>query len=86
MPSAFYIGKRNRFGIDAECPAGSQRPELRESVEDGRVWNAAPAAPVEFQPTWFDRQGKAMGGSGERGIYYGLTLSPDGTRAAVAHG
>jgi Tol biopolymer transport system component len=41
-------------------------------------------APVEFQPTWFDRQGKAMGGAGERGIYYGLTLSPDGTRAAVA--
>jgi eukaryotic-like serine/threonine-protein kinase len=32
----------------------------------------------------FDREGKALGTQGEPGNYYGLALSPDGTRAAVS--
>jgi serine/threonine protein kinase len=35
------------------------------------------------QLTWFDRQGKILGTAGERGMYGGLALSPDGSRAAV---
>ncbi len=34
-PSVFDLGKRDRFGINAEFAAGSQRPDLREDVEDG---------------------------------------------------
>src|ERR1051326_5907058 len=60
LPSAFYIRERNRLGIDPESAAGSERPELREGFEDGRVGNAAPAAPVEFQPR------AAQCGGGER--------------------
>lgn len=36
------------------------------------------------QPTWFDRKGIPMGTVGGPGIYYKLSLSPDGTRAAVS--
>src|ERR1041384_610775 len=60
LPGAFHIGERNRLGIDAECAGGSQRPELWEGVEDGRVRDAAPAAPVELQPR------AAQRGGGER--------------------
>ena len=35
------------------------------------------------RPTWFDRQGNPLSTAGESGQYYGLTLSPDGTQAAV---
>jgi Tol biopolymer transport system component len=34
--------------------------------------------------TWFDRQGKALGEAGESGEYWGLSLSPDESRAAVS--
>jgi eukaryotic-like serine/threonine-protein kinase len=34
--------------------------------------------------TSFDRQGNVRGTEGEQGNYYGLALSPDGTRAAVS--
>ncbi|HXO44563.1 MAG TPA: protein kinase [Candidatus Cybelea sp.] len=34
--------------------------------------------------TLFDRQGNVRGAGGEQGNYYGLALSPDGTRAAVS--
>jgi eukaryotic-like serine/threonine-protein kinase len=37
----------------------------------------------ESQLTTFDRQGKALGTAGERGLYNALALSPDGTRVAV---
>ena len=36
------------------------------------------------QLAWFDREGKALGTAGEPGQYNTLTLSPDGTRAAVS--
>ena len=35
------------------------------------------------QLTWFDRQGKALGTTGEPGNYFTVALSPDGARAAV---
>jgi hypothetical protein len=37
-----------------------------------------------MQPTWFDRQGNILGRVGNPGTYFGLALSPDGLRAAVA--
>jgi eukaryotic-like serine/threonine-protein kinase len=36
------------------------------------------------QLTWFDREGKVVGTAGEPSSYYTLSLSPDGTRAAVS--
>jgi eukaryotic-like serine/threonine-protein kinase len=36
------------------------------------------------RPTWFDRQGKALGTSAEAGTYVNLALSPDGKRVATA--
>jgi WD40 repeat protein len=33
---------------------------------------------------WFDRQGKELATAGEEGAYTGLSLSPDGARAAVS--
>jgi Tol biopolymer transport system component len=42
-------------------------------------------ATQDFQLTWFDRQGKALGTAGEQGQYSGVALSADGTRAAVTH-
>jgi Tol biopolymer transport system component len=35
------------------------------------------------QLTWFDRQGRVVGRLSEPGVYSGLSLSPDGTRAMV---
>jgi Tol biopolymer transport system component len=35
------------------------------------------------QLIWFDRSGKNLGAAGEPGVYQAVTLSPDGTRAAV---
>jgi Tol biopolymer transport system component/predicted Ser/Thr protein kinase len=37
-----------------------------------------------MQPTWFDRQGNVLGRVGDAGAYYGLTLSPDGSQAAIS--
>jgi serine/threonine protein kinase len=37
----------------------------------------------DFQPTFFDRQGRMTGTVGEPGPYGVVTLSPDGTRAAT---
>jgi len=36
-----------------------------------------------FQPTWFDRQGKILGTAGQVSTILTISLSPDGTRAAV---
>jgi len=44
---------------------------------------AGPRGGVEGRLTWFDRQGKVVGRSGEAGLYRTLTLSPDGKRVAV---
>lgn len=40
------------------------------------------AAP-DRQLTWYDRAGKALGTTDEPGVYFGLSLSPDGARLAV---
>jgi eukaryotic-like serine/threonine-protein kinase len=37
----------------------------------------------DAQLTWFDRTGKVVGRVAEPGLYAGLSLSPDGTRATV---
>src|SRR5436853_5621522 len=51
LPSVFHVGERYGLGIDVECAISGQRPELREGVDDGRVWHAATAAaPVELEP------------------------------------
>ncbi len=55
--------------IDAQEPAG----------QPGK---AAPKGGVQGRLTWFDRQGKVAGTSGEPGLYRTLTLSPDGKRIA----
>lgn len=44
---------------------------------------AAPKGGVQGRLTWFDRQGKVVGTSGEPGMYRTLTISPDGKRIAV---
>jgi serine/threonine protein kinase len=36
------------------------------------------------QPAWFDGQGKQMGTIGALGSYYGLSLRPDGSQAAMS--
>jgi Tol biopolymer transport system component len=41
------------------------------------------AGGADSQVTWLDRQGKALGTTGEPGNYSTVALSPDGTRAAV---
>lgn len=43
---------------------------------------APPKGGVSGRLTWFDRQGKAVGTSGEPGLYRTLTISPDGKRVA----
>jgi Tol biopolymer transport system component len=44
---------------------------------------AGPRGGIEGRLTWFDRQGKVAGTSGEAGLYRTLTISPDGKRIAV---
>jgi eukaryotic-like serine/threonine-protein kinase len=41
-----------------------------------------PEAIVQGQLTWFDRQGKTLGGLGDPGLYRSLAISPDGKRVA----
>jgi eukaryotic-like serine/threonine-protein kinase len=43
---------------------------------------AAPKGGVQGRLTWFDRQGKVVGTSGQPGMYRTLTISPDGKRIA----
>lgn len=43
---------------------------------------AAPKGGVQGRLTWFNRQGKVVGTSGEPGLYRTLTISPDGKRVA----
>ena len=47
------------------------------------VYRSGSAGPIN-QVTWFDRHGTAMGNAGEPGEYWGLSLSPDGTRGVVS--
>jgi Tol biopolymer transport system component len=48
----------------------------------GQPGKAAPKGGVQGRLTWFDRQGKVVGNSGEPGLYRTLTISPDGKRVA----
>jgi Tol biopolymer transport system component len=57
------------FVVNAQQPAG----------QSGK---AAPKGGVQGRLTWFDRQGKVVGTSGEPGLYRTLTISPDGKRIA----
>jgi eukaryotic-like serine/threonine-protein kinase len=41
------------------------------------------AMPQNYQLTWVDRHGKTIGTIGEPGTYSSVSVSPDGTRAAV---
>jgi len=49
----------------------------------GPTGKAAPKGGVQGRLTWFDRQGKVVGTTGESGLYRTLTISPDGKRIAV---
>ncbi|HLI84531.1 MAG TPA: hypothetical protein VKV17_11470 [Bryobacteraceae bacterium] len=49
----------------------------------GQAGKAPPKGAIEGRLTWFDRQGKIVGTTGEPGIYRTLTISPDGKRVAV---
>jgi eukaryotic-like serine/threonine-protein kinase len=53
------------------------------SVGDG-VLAYVSRASDKFQPTWFDRQGKALGTIGEAGVYESLSLSPDAGRVVFS--
>jgi Tol biopolymer transport system component len=44
--------------------------------------NSDPAAIVQGQLTWFDRQGKTLGELGDPDLYRSLAISPDGKRVA----
>ena len=44
LPRVFHLGERYRFGIDVECAISGQRPDLREGLDNGRVWHAAATA------------------------------------------
>jgi serine/threonine protein kinase/Tol biopolymer transport system component len=44
------------------------------------------AATRHVQLTWFDREGKKVGTVGQPDEYFGLRISPDGTRAALTRG
>jgi len=57
------------FVVNAQQPAG----------QPGK---AAPKGGVQGRLTWFDRQGKVAGTSGEPGLYRTLTISRDGKRVA----
>jgi serine/threonine protein kinase/Tol biopolymer transport system component len=63
-----------------------------ETFVDGGLFSASANGVLAYrtggggeasQLSWFDRGGKVLGRVGEQGTYLALTLSPDGTRAAV---
>jgi Tol biopolymer transport system component/predicted Ser/Thr protein kinase len=65
------------FGIE-------RRGNFSASENGVLVYRTGSRFPVT-QLQWFDRTGKMLGGVGEPGRYDSVTLSPDGTKAAVAH-
>jgi eukaryotic-like serine/threonine-protein kinase len=71
VPVAEHVAAAGSLGTFSVSPAGVL---VYRSGEAG-------AAGV-FQPTWFDRQGKATGPFAQPGPDSGLALSPDATRAA----
>jgi hypothetical protein len=71
VPVAEHVETTGRNGIFSVSATG----EL--------AYRAGAAPPENFQPTWFDRQGKALGAFGARGADRGFALSPDGMSAGV---
>jgi len=67
---------------------------VAEPISDGRAFSTSSNGVLVFlrnalidrQLTWYDRDGKVLGTTGAPGNYQGLTLSPDGTRAALYQG
>jgi serine/threonine protein kinase/Tol biopolymer transport system component len=60
---------------------------LFSASEDGvLVFASGMTSAVGFQLTWVDRTGKPVASVGDRGLYLGLSVSPDSTRAAVVNG
>jgi len=57
--------------------------DAQQDVQQAPGGKAAPKGSVQGRLTWFDRQGKVVGTSGEPGLYRTLTISPDGKRIAV---
>ena len=55
---------------------------LFSTSNNGVLVYAAPSWP-KYQLTWHDRNGRRMGSVGERGKFYGLTLSTDERRVAL---
>jgi serine/threonine protein kinase len=71
VPVAEHVGRAVNTGLFSVSATGVL------------VYRTGPAAiGAAFQPTWFDRQGKATGTAGQPGPDGGLVLSPDATRAA----
>ena len=70
VPIAEHVGAELSSGFFAVSPTGVLAYRTGASVTTG------------LQHTWFDRQGKATGTFGEPNNDFGVTLSPDGTRAA----
>jgi Tol biopolymer transport system component len=52
---------------------------IADAQQAGR---AGPQGGVQGRLTWFDRQGKVVGTTGEPGLYRTFTISPDGKRVA----
>jgi eukaryotic-like serine/threonine-protein kinase len=71
MPLAEKVGSFMAFGF------------FSASTNGILVYRSGSAGQIN-QLTWFDRQGKVLGKAGESGEYWGLSLSPDGTRGVVS--
>jgi dipeptidyl aminopeptidase/acylaminoacyl peptidase len=64
----------------AEGLPGKGAPSFSVSTTGVLVYRAGPGG---RRLTWFDRDGKPIGATGSPGAYNSVSLSPDGTRAAV---
>jgi Tol biopolymer transport system component len=53
------------------------------AARDGTILFRSTVESITEQPTWFDRKGARVGTLAEPGHYGGMTLSPDGRRAAT---
>ena len=91
-----FVRNRNIWSIafDSERLATRGEPlQLASSVytfRDGASFDASEGVFVyrggapDYQMTWHDRTGKAIGTVGDPGLYTGIALSPDGTRVALS--
>jgi serine/threonine protein kinase len=70
VPVAEHVGAELSAGFFAVSPTGVL------------AYRTGASATTGLQHTWFDREGKPAGMFGEPNNDFGVTLSPDGTRAA----